>query len=96
MITAVIYKIQKSPTQSGSKGSNIWMLSFVQDKSRNNSKTTGWNSNSDMLASELNLEFKSQEMAENYAKRKNIYYKIILPNKKNKNIKYKTYSENFL
>ena len=53
----------------------------------------GWESSSDTY-SELNLYFKTKELAINYAKRNNIKYEII-ENKKRK-ITIKSYADNFI
>ena len=92
MKKAIIYKPSKTAMQSGTKKFNKWFLKFItKDKGIN--PLMGWESSDDML-NELNLEFKSKELAINYAKKNNIKYELIEP-KSRKTIK-KSYSENFL
>ena len=52
----------------------------------------GWESSSDTY-SELNLEFKTKELAIEYAKKNKINYELIEP--KNRKINKKSYADNF-
>ena len=53
----------------------------------------GWESSSDTY-SELNLEFKSKDLAVEYAKKNNINFEIIEP--KERKITKKSYADNFI
>ena len=91
MNKAKIYKPTKTVMQSGKKNSKKWLLEF--DTLDNDiSPLMGWESSSDTM-SEVKLEFFTKDEAINYAKRNNIDYYIIEP-QKHKIIK-KSYSDNF-
>ena len=89
---AKIYKPSKTAMQSGLKKFDKWVLEFITEQPTIN-PLMGWESSSDTY-SELNLYFKTKELAINYAKRNNIKYEII-ENKKRK-ITIKTYADNFI
>ena len=92
MKKAKIYNPNKSPMQSGTGKTDIWVLEFeTKDPTKN--PLMGWESSDDTLT-ELKLEFSSKDLAINYAKRKKINYEIIEP-KKRKTVK-KSYADNFL
>ncbi len=77
--------------QSGMKKFDKWMIEFVTDDPGKN-PLMGWESSSDTY-SELNLEFKSKDLAVEYAKKNNIDFEVIEP-KERKIIK-KSYADNF-
>ena len=77
--------------QSGTAKNDKWILEF-KTKDPTINPLMGWESSSDTY-SELNLEFKSKDLAIEYAKKKKIDYEIIEP-KKRKIIK-KSYADNF-
>ena len=91
MKKAKIYKPSKTAMQSGTKKFNKWIIEFITEKPGIN-PLMGWESSSDTY-SELNLEFKTKELAIEYAKKNKIEYEII-EEKKRKIIK-KSYSDNF-
>ena len=91
MKKAKIYKPSKTAMQSGIKKFDKWMIEFVTDDPGKN-PLMGWESSSDTY-SELNLEFKSKDLAVEYAKKNNIDYEVIEP-KERKIIK-KSYADNF-
>tara|TARA_A100001011_G_scaffold396648_1_gene495057 strand:+ start:877 stop:1158 length:282 start_codon:yes stop_codon:yes gene_type:complete len=92
MKKAKIYKPSKTATQSGLKKFDKWIIEFIiEDPGKN--PLMGWESSSDTY-SELNLEFKTKELAINYAKKNNINYELIEP-KKRKLLK-KSYADNFI
>ena len=77
--------------QSGKKKFDKWIIEFItEDPGRN--PLMGWESSTDTF-SELNLEFKSKDLALDYAKRNNIDYEII-EHKERKIVK-RSYSDNF-
>jgi len=92
MRKAKIYKPTKTAMQSGKKNTKNWLLEFdTLDTGIN--PLMGWESSKDTM-SEVRLEFPSKEIAINYAKKNNITYYVIEPQKR-KIIK-KSYAENFL
>ncbi len=78
--------------QSGLKKFDKWIIEFITTNPGTN-PLMGWESSSDTY-SELNLEFKSKDLAIEYAKKNNISYEVIEP-KERKVIK-KSYSDNFI
>ena len=92
MKKAKIYIPSKTATQSGRGKLKKWILEFeTRDPSIN--PLMGWETSSDTLE-EVILKFSSKEKAIEYAKKNNISYKIIEPNKKEFVIK--SYADNFL
>ena len=78
--------------QSGTGNTKNWLLEFdTLDTGIN--PLMGWESSKDTM-SEVKLEFSTREQAINYAKRNDIDYYVIEPQKR-KIIK-KSYSDNFL
>ena len=78
--------------QSGTKKFEKWIIEFItKDPGKN--PLMGWESSSDTY-SELKLEFKSKELAIDYAKKNNIYYEII--ESKKRKINKKSYADNFI
>ena len=92
MKKAKIYKPSKTAMQSGIKKFEKWIIEFItKDPGKN--PLMGWESSNDTY-SEIKLEFKSKNLAIEYAKKNNINYEIIEP-KKRKRVK-KSYADNFL
>ena len=91
MKKAKIYKPSKTAMQSGIKKFDKWVIEFVAEKPGIN-PLMGWESSSDTY-SELNLEFKTKELAIEYAKKNKIDYELIEP--KNRKINKKSYADNF-
>ena len=78
--------------QSGNRNTKKWLLEFdTLDTGVN--PLMGWVSSKDSM-SEVKLEFSTKEQAINYAKKNDIDYYVIEPQKR-KIIK-KSYSDNFL
>ena len=92
MKKAKIYIPNKSPMQSGTGKTDKWILEF-ETKDPTNNPLMGWESSSDTYT-ELRLEFSTQELAVNYAKKKKIDFELI-ESKKRKTVK-KSYADNFL
>ena len=92
MRKAKIYKPTQTVMQSGKGNSKNWLLEF-DTLNTGISPLMGWESSKDTM-SEVKLEFLTREQAINYAKKNNIDYYVIEPQKR-KIIK-KTYSDNFL
>ena len=78
--------------QSGTRNTKNWLLEFDTLNTGIN-PLMGWESSKDTM-SEVKLEFSTREQAINYAKKNDIDYYVIEPQKR-KIIK-KSYSENFL
>ena len=91
MKKAKIYKPSKTAMQSGTKKFGKWIIEFITVKPGIN-PLMGWESSSDTY-SELNLEFKSKELAIEYAKKNKIDYELIEP--KSRKINKKSYADNF-
>ena len=86
-----IFKPSKTAMQSGKRTSKKWLLEFDTLDTQIN-PLMGWESSVDTM-SEVKLEFSSKDEAINYAKRNNIDFYIVEPQKR-KIIK-KSYAENF-
>ena len=91
MKKAKIYKPSKTAMQSGMKKFDKWMIEFITDDPGKN-PLMGWESSSDTYT-ELNLEFKSKDLAVEYAKKNNIEFEVIEP--KERKITKKSYADNF-
>ena len=91
MKKAKIYKPSKTAMQSGTKKFDKWIIEFITEKPGIN-PLMGWESSSDTY-SELNLEFKTKELAIEYAKKNKIDYELIEP--KSRKINKKNYADNF-
>ena len=92
MKKAKIYKPSKTAMQSGVKKFDKWIIEFITDKPGIN-PLMGWESSTDTY-SEINLEFKSKDLAIEYAKKNKIDFEIIEP--KNCKILKKSYADNFI
>ena len=92
MKKAKIYKPSKTAMQSGINNSKNWIIEFITKKPGIN-PLMGWESSDDTL-SELKLEFSSKDLALEYAKKNNIEYELIEPQKRK--ILKKSYSDNFI
>ena len=78
--------------QSGIKKFDKWMIEFITDDPGKN-PLMGWESSSDTY-SELNLEFKSKDLAVEYAKKNNIDFEVI--ESQERKITKKSYADNFI
>tara|TARA_B100001750_G_scaffold168236_1_gene136668 strand:+ start:643 stop:924 length:282 start_codon:yes stop_codon:yes gene_type:complete len=92
MKKAKIYKPTKTAMQSGLRNTKNWLLEFDTLNTGIN-PLMGWETSKDTM-SEVKLEFKTKDQAINYAKKNNISFYVVEPQKK-KIIK-KSYSDNFL
>ena len=92
MKKAKIYIPTKSAMQSGKGNTKKWILEFeTQDTGIN--PLMGWETSTDTM-SEVKLEFDSKELAIHFAKKNNIEYYVIEP-QKSKIVK-KSYTDNFV
>ena len=92
MKRAKIYKPTKTAMQSGNRNTKNWLLEFDTLNTGIN-PLMGWETSNDTM-SEIKLEFSTKEQAINFAKKNDIMYYIVEPQKR-KIIK-KSYSDNFL
>ena len=92
MKKAKIYKPTKTAMQSGNRNTKNWLLEFDTLNTGIN-PLMGWETSNDTM-SEVKLEFSTKEQAINFAKKNDIMYYIVEPQKR-KIIK-KSYSDNFL
>ena len=92
MKKAKIYIPTKTAMQSGKRNSKKWILEFETQDTGTNS-LMGWETSTDTM-SEVKLEFNSKELAINFAKKNNIEYYIVDPQKRR--IVKKSYTENFI
>ena len=92
MKKAKIYIPSKTATQSGLGKEDKWILEF-ESKDTSINPLMGWETSTDTLE-EVILKFPSKEKAIEYAKKNNISYNVIEPNKKEFVIK--SYADNFL
>ena len=91
MKKARIYKPAKTAMQSAKRNTKKWLLEFdTLDTGVN--PLMGWETSQDTM-SEIKLEFSNKEQAINYAKKNNIDYYVVEP-QKSKIIK-KSYTDNF-
>ena len=92
MRKAKIYKPTQTVLQSGKGNSKNWLLEF-DTLNTGISPLMGWESSKDTM-SEVKLKFSTKDQAINYAKKNNIDYYVVEP-QKSKIIK-KSYTDNFL
>ena len=92
MKRAKIFIPSKTAMQSGRGKTKKWVLAFESKNTKTN-PLMGWESGEDTLG-EVLLKFSTKEKAIEYAKRNNISYNVIEPNKKEFVIK--SYTDNFL
>ena len=92
MKRAKIYKPSKTAMQSGKRNTKNWLLEFDTLNTGIN-PLTGWETSKDTM-SQVKLEFSTKEQAINYAKKNNVDYYILEPEKES--IIKKSYSDNFL
>ena len=92
MKRAKIYKPTKTAMQSGDRNTKNWLLEF-DTLNTGITPLMGWETSNDTM-SEVKLEFSTKEQAINFAKKNDIIYYIVEPQKR-KIIK-KSYSDNFL
>ena len=92
MNKAKIYKPTKTAMQSGLRNTSKWLLEFDTQNTGVN-PLMGWETSNDTM-SEVKLEFSTKDSAINYAKKNNIEYYVVEPQKR-KIIK-KSYADNFL
>ena len=77
--------------QSGFKKYDKWVIEFITENPKIN-PLMGWEVSTDTF-DEINLEFDTQELAIQYAKKNKIDFELIEP--KSRKIVKKSYSDNF-
>ncbi|MBB6509590.1 hypothetical protein F4695_002958 [Rhizobium soli] len=77
-MTAKIYRPAKTAMQSGKAKTHLWLLEFDQEEPRRIDPILGYTSSGDMKQ-QVRLTFESQELAEAYAKREGIEYRVVQP-----------------
>ena len=92
MKKARIYKPTKTAMQAGNRNTKNWLLEF-DTLNTGIDPLMGWETSKDTM-SEVKLEFSTKDQAINYAKKNNINYYIIEPQKRK--ILKKSYADNFL
>lgn len=88
----IIYQPAKTAMQSGKAKSGTWVVEFQEKYNRSTEPLMGWTSSKDTLT-QLRLCFSSMEDAIAFAKREELRYTVVTPNKP-KLIK-KSYADNF-
>jgi hypothetical protein len=78
LMAAKIYRPAKTAMQSGKAKTLLWVLEFDPEVPRSIDPILGYTSSSDMKQ-QLRLTFETMELAEAYAKREGIEYRVILP-----------------
>lgn len=91
-MTAKIYRPAKTAMQSGKAKTNLWLLEYEQEMPRVIDSIMGYTGSGDMRQ-QLRLTFESRELAEAYAKREGIDYRVIEP--KDATRKNLSYTDNF-
>jgi hypothetical protein len=91
-MTARIYKLGKTPTQSGPARTKGWILAFDQDRPREIEPLMGWTSSGD-TRQQVRLTFATKEEAIAYCERQGIDYRVEEPNEPKRRIM--SYSDNF-
>ncbi len=87
----VIYKKKKSPTQSGYKRENYWVLEDTSFSKYKEDVLTGWKG--EEKSKRVSLKFKTKQEAIYYAKKNILNFDV--EEEKIKNIKEKSYADNF-
>jgi hypothetical protein len=91
-MTAKIYRPAKTAMQSGKAKTHLWVLEFDAETPRRIDPILGYTSSSDMNQ-QVRLNFESQELAEAYAKREGIEYRVIQPKEVARQVV--SYTDNF-
>ena len=89
---AKIYRPAKTAMQSGKAKTNLWVLEYDQERPRVIDSVTGYTGSGDMRQ-QLRLMFETRALAEAYAKRENIEYRVVEP--KDATRKTVSYTDNF-
>jgi hypothetical protein len=77
-MTAKIYRPAKTAMQSGKAKTQIWVLEYEMEQPKVIDPLFGYTGSADMKQ-QVRLNFETQELAEAYAKRHGIDYRVIAP-----------------
>lgn len=91
-MSAKIYRPAKTAMQSGKAKTHLWVLEFDAEIPRKIDPIMGYTSTTDMQQ-QVKLWFETQELAEAYAQRKGIEYRVILPKEAQRQVV--SYTDNF-
>lgn len=91
-MTARIYRPSRSITQSGTAGSQFWVLEFVPQEPQAIDPLMGWTGSGDMKR-QIRMKFASEEEAVAYAQKNGIAYCIEEPAKSVRKVL--AYADNF-
>ena len=91
-MSAKIYRPAKTAMQSGKAKTHLWVLEFDSEKAKVIDSVTGYTGSGDMKQ-QLKLTFETRELAEAYAQRKGIDYRVMEP--KDATRKNVSYTDNF-
>lgn len=89
---AKIYRPAKTAMQSGKAKTQNWVLEFDQERPRVIDSIMGYTGSGDMRQ-QVRLSFETRELAEGYAQRKGIEYRVIEPKEATR--KSVSYTDNF-
>lgn len=91
-MSAKIYRPAKTAMQSGKAKTHRWVLEFDQEKPRKIDPMMGYTSSAD-TQQQVKLTFETLELAEAYAQRNGIEYRVIEPKEATR--KQLSYTDNF-
>lgn len=91
-MSAKIYRPAKTAMQSGKAKTHLWVLEFEPAAPRKIDPIMGYTSTTDMKQ-QVKLTFETRELAEAYAQRKGIEYRVIEPKEAQRQIV--SYTDNF-
>ncbi len=91
-MSAKIYRPAKTAMQSGKAKTHLWVLEFDQSQPRKIDPVMGYTTSGD-TRQQVKLTFETQELAEAYAQRNNIEYRVIPPKEATR--KALSYTDNF-
>jgi hypothetical protein len=91
-MSAKIYRPAKTAMQSGKAKTHLWVLEFDAEAPRKIDPIMGYTSTTDMQQ-QVKLTFETRELAEAYAQRKAIEYRVILPKEAQRQVV--SYTDNF-
>lgn len=92
MQKVIIYRENKSPTQSGNSKTKFWYLKFENNNVYEEDLMTGWKGGIAPIK-KIKIKFSSLERAVEYAKKKNYDYQVL--NFDKRGLKLKSYADNF-
>jgi hypothetical protein len=91
-LRARIFRQPKSAMQSGTAGTQEWVLDFEPTEARRADPLMGWSGSADTQA-QLRLRFDTREEAVAYAQKEALVYTVELPQERK--FKPKAYADNF-